>query len=130
MFVSIFDLLCVVGEARLACCDPETHCFMSAVDVPFGSGCVGPKAELRTMKTNLGLVEKNDESVFDASSEDELLGEQNQWCPLLELCFHCTVGCVLVKALGVDIPMRVSVTCMFAILNTPVNRESQDKFLW
>ena len=28
------------------------------------------------MKTNSGLVKKNDESVFDASSEDELLGEQ------------------------------------------------------
>ena len=57
------------------------------------------------------------------------LERENQWCPLLELCFRCTVGCVLLKALGVDIPMRVSDTCMFAIFVAPVNRESQDKFL-
>ena len=49
---------------------------------------------------------------------------------IAELCFRCTVGCVLVKALGVDIPMRVSDTFMFATFVAPANRESQDKFLW
>ena len=69
VFVSIFDLLCVVGGARLACCNLQTHRFMSAVDVPFRSGCVGPRVTLRTMKTNSALAEKSDEDVFDASSE-------------------------------------------------------------
>ena len=45
-------------------------------------------------------------------------------------CFRCTLGCVLVKAFAVDIPMRVSDTCMFAIFVAPVNCESQDKFWW
>ena len=103
-----------------ASCQPSTF--------PLVQDALARELKLRTMKTNSGLVKKNDESVFDASSEDELLGEQNQWCPVVELCFHCTVGCVLVKASGVRSAMRVSDTCMFAILITPANRESQDKF--
>ena len=66
------------------------------------------------------------EEVFDASSEDWLLSEQNQLCPLLELCFHCTERRVLVLALS----MRASGKCMFAIFIAPVDRESQHKFLW
>ena len=37
------------------------------------------------MKTNSALGENIEEDVFDASSEDEVAGEQNQWCPLLEV---------------------------------------------
>ena len=58
---------------------------------------MGPRDKLRTMNTNSVWVEKCAEDVVDASSEDELLGEQNQWCPLLELCFHYTVGLELVN---------------------------------
>ena len=91
----------------MACCNPQRHRCMSAVNVSFGSGCVGVIVKLRTMNTNSALGEKYDEDVFDAS---------NQWCPLLELCFRHTVGRVLVKALGVDSAMRLSETCMFAML--------------
>ena len=45
-------------------------------------------------------------------TEDELHGEQHQWCPLSELCFHFAVGRLLVKALGVDRAIRVSETCV------------------
>ena len=80
-----------------------------------GSGCTGPKAKLRPKKTNSASVESSE---ADASSEDELLGEQNQVCPLLELCSRYTVGRVLEKARGTPlIPSaaqsrwRVSVRC-------------------
>ena len=43
-----------------------------------GSRCVSPRVKPRTMNTNSALGEKGGEDVFDASSEDELLGEQNQ----------------------------------------------------
>ena len=79
--------------------------------------------------TTSALGEKSEEDVFDASSEDELLGEQllgehNQWCQLLEICFQNTVGRVLVKALGVDSAMRVSKTSMLAILTAASLRTS------
>ena len=61
------------------------------------------------MHTHSALGENSEEHVFDACSDDELLAEQNSGCPLLELRFYC-VGRCLVKALGVDSPMRVSET--------------------
>ena len=73
---------------------------------------------------------KREEDDFDASSEDWLLSEQNQLCPLLELWFHCTVRRVLGKVLGVDSAVRASETCMFAIFVAPLDIESQYKFLW
>ena len=85
---------------------------------------------LPTMKTNSALIERSEEDVFDACSEDELPGEQNQWCSLQELWFHDTVGRVLVKALGIDRAMRVSERCMFAIFIAPVDREPQNGCLW
>ena len=45
------------------------------------------------MKSNSALGEKSEVDVCDAISEDELPGEQNQLCPLLELCLHYSVGC-------------------------------------
>ena len=106
----------------------SSHCRMSAVNVAVGSGCVGvgPRVGLPTMMTNSALVERSEEDVFDASSEDELPGEQNQWCSLQELWFHDTVGRVLVKALGVDSAMCVSERCMFAIFVAPADREPQN----
>ena len=80
------------------------------------------------MNTTSALGEKSADHVFDASCEDELPSEQDQWCPLMELCFHYTVGRVLVKALGVHSTMRVSETCTFAISIARVDRESQDTF--
>ena len=37
---------------------------------------------------------------------------------------------MIVKALGVDSAMSVSETCILDIIIAPVDRESQDKFLW
>ena len=55
--------------------------FVSAVNVPTGSGCADSRVKLRKMKTNSALVEQSEEDVFDTRSEDESLAEQNQWCP-------------------------------------------------
>ena len=76
------------------------------------------------MKTSSAMVETSEENDCDASSQDELPSEQHQWCPLLELCFHDTVGRVLVKALGVG---SATETCVFAIFIAPVDREPQDQ---
>ena len=72
VFVTIIGFLCVVGGARLACCNLQTR------HVPCSSGCVGPRVKLRPMKTNSALSEKCEKDVFDASSEDELPGDQKQ----------------------------------------------------
>ena len=56
VFVSIFDFLCG--------------------NVPIGSGCLGLRVELQTLKTNSASGEKSEEEVFDARSEGLLLGEQ------------------------------------------------------
>ena len=77
--VSNFDFLCNVGGAPLAYCNLQTHLFISALNNPFASGGVSPKVELRMMSTNAALGEKCEGDVFDASSEDELPGERNQW---------------------------------------------------
>ena len=139
--VSIFGFLCVGGGARLACCNFrrlhmrwwfslvlmfDFRCCLCG-HVPIGSGCLGQRVELQALKTNSASGEKSEEDNFDASSEDLLLGEQNQWCPLLLLCFHSTLR-VLVKVLGVDSATRASETCVFAIFIAPVDSESQDKF--
>ena len=77
----------------------------SAVHVSFlGSGCVARKYNSER-RQNSDLREMSEKDVFDASREDELLGEQKQWRPLLELCFHYSVGRVLEEALGVDSAM-------------------------
>ena len=116
----MFDFLCVVHGHRLACCN------LSWLHTRWWCSL---RAQLRTIKTNSAWVKESEEDVFDASSENEFArGEQNQWCPLLEICIHYTVGRVLVQALGVDSAMRVSETYFFAIFIAPVDRESQDKF--
>eukprot|EP00450_Noctiluca_scintillans_P001854 CAMPEP_0194494136 /NCGR_PEP_ID=MMETSP0253-20130528/12134_1 /TAXON_ID=2966 /ORGANISM="Noctiluca scintillans" /LENGTH=78 /DNA_ID=CAMNT_0039335207 /DNA_START=45 /DNA_END=281 /DNA_ORIENTATION=+ len=64
------------------------------------------------------------------SEDEELPGEENQWCPLLDLSYHHCVGPVLLQSLGTAGAVRVSGTCMFAILIAPVVRDSITKHLW
>ena len=81
------------------------------------------------MKANSASVEKSEEDVCDTISEDELPGEQNQWCPLLEHCFRYTVGRKLVKAIRVVSARYVSGKCMFAIFSARGSQVSRQVFV-
>ena len=67
----------------------------------------------------------------EADSEDEELpGIENQWCLSLDLSYHYFVGPQLLGFMAKTDAACVSVTCQFAILIAPKERESITKYVW
>ena len=66
----------------------------------------------------------------EESEDDELPGQKNQWCALLDASYHHNVGPVLLQYMGTTSTVSLSATCMFATCTAPVIRELVGESKW
>ena len=64
----------------------------------------------------------------DASSDEELPGHSNMWCPLLEAAYHHSIGAMLALSMCYSSKAALSQSCHFAVFVNPVARSSTDEF--
>ena len=63
------------------------------------------------------------------STDEEMPGEDNMWCPLLSAAYHYYIGQRLAQFLCYHSKANVSQTCHFAVFISPIERESVARFL-
>ena len=62
------------------------------------------------------------------STDEEMPGEDNMWCPLLCATYHYYIGERLAQFMCYYSKANVSQTCHFAVFINPIERESTDRF--
>ena len=62
------------------------------------------------------------------SSDEELPGQSNMWCALLEAAYHHSIGAFLAMNMCHTSKAALSQPCHFALFATPVARSSTDEF--
>ena len=63
-----------------------------------------------------------------SSTDEEMPGEDNMWCPLLCAAYHYYIGEYLAQYMCYCSRANVSQTCHFAVFINPIERESIDQF--
>ena len=64
----------------------------------------------------------------EVSSDEELPGQSDMWCPLLEAAYHHSIGGYLAMNMCHGSMAALSQTCHFALCVNPVARASTDLF--
>ena len=62
------------------------------------------------------------------TSDEDLLGHSNMWCPLLEAAYHHSTGALLALNMCHSSKAALSQSCHFAVFVNPVARSSTDEF--